>query len=442
MPRLLVVGGSDAGITAARRARDLAPAWEITVVLADAFPNYSVCGLPFLLSGEVADAERLAHSRDFDGLDLRPDTRVTGFDLAARSLQACDRHGREVPLAWDRLVIATGARPVVPELPGANLPTVHLLRSMNDGLRLLAALDGAHRVVIVGGGYIGLEEADAMTRRRLEVTVISRSPQVLPTLDPELGALVGDELRAHGVRVCDGRSVEALEPAAPLGVVDGSGERHAADLVLLSVRVKPNSELAAAAGCALGAGGAVAVNARMRTGRDEVFAAGDCATTRHRLCPRDIYLPLGSTSHKQGRIAGENAIGGDRAFPGIVGTQVVEVFDLAAARTGLSEAEARRAGFDPLTRDAEPLDRNAYYPGSSRLRIRLTGDRRTGQLLGAQIVGRADAEVAKRVDIFGTAIFCGLKVEDLIDLDLSYSPPFASPWDVGQQAAFAWAGGS
>lgn len=438
MPHLLVIGGSDAGVTAARRARELSPSLEISVAFSDAFPSYSICGLPFLLSGEVGEVSALAHSLDFDGLALLPDTPIAELDLGARTaLVAASAAGRTI--AFDQLVIATGASPIRPDLPGADLPGVHLLHTMGEGLELNAALvAGAPRAVIMGAGYIGIEMADALTRRGLAVTLIGRTPQVLPTLDPDLGALVGGALRAHDVNVLDGREVVAIEPGEPLGVVDSVGERHAADLVLLSVGVTPNAELGAAAGCPRGRKGALVVDRSMATPRPGVFAAGDCATTRHRLLGDDAYLPLGSTAHKQGRVAGENVAGGNREFEGVLGTQVVKVFDLAAARTGLNDVEARRGGFAPLTVDAEPWDRNAYYPGASRLHLRITGDRGSGRLLGAQLVGDAGAEVAKRIDVVATALFCGLKVAQLADVDLSYSPPFASPWDALQQAALAW----
>ncbi len=438
MPHLLIIGGSDAGVTAARRARELSPSLEISVAFSDAFPNYSICGLPFLLSGEVGDPVALAHSHEFVGLALLAETPVAELDLAARTARIASSAGGRT-IAFDQLVLATGASPIRPDLPGADLPGVHLLHTMAEGLALHTALAaGPRRVVIVGAGYIGLEMADALTRRGLAVTLISRTPQVLPTVDPDLGALLGDALRAHRVQVLDAREVVAIEPGETLWVLDSAGERHSADLVLLSVGIKPNSELGAAAGCPRGRRGALLVDRRMATPWANVFAAGDCATTRHRFLGDDAYLPLGSTAHKQGRVAGENAAGGQREFEGVLGTQVVKVFNLAAARTGLNDAEATRAGFSPLIVEAEPLDRNGYYPGASKLHIRITGDRNSGRLLGAQIVGDAGAEVAKRIDLYAVAIFAGLNVAQLADLDLSYSPPFASPWDANQQAALAW----
>jgi len=208
-------------------------------------------------------------------------------------------------------------------------------------------------------------------------------------------------------------------------------------MVLIVVGVRPDSELAAEAGAAIGAKGAIAVDRQMRTNLPDVFAAGDCVITHHRLLG-ESYLPLGTTAHKQGRIAGENALGGTREFAGSLGTQVVKIFDQAAARTGLRDHEAVAGGFDPFTAESEADDHKAYYPGSHRIRMRFTGDRTTGTLLGVQLFGHRDAEIAKRIDIAATAIFHGMTVDALSELDLSYTPPLGSPWDAVQQGAQAW----
>jgi NADPH-dependent 2,4-dienoyl-CoA reductase/sulfur reductase-like enzyme len=269
-------------------------------------------------------------------------------------------------------------------------------------------------------------------------------PEVLPTVDPELGALVRAELAARGVQVLTGTTVQAIGRESGRLVVqanaaDGSNVTRAADMVLVVVGVRPETTLAAGAGAALGVKGAIAVDPGMRTNLPDVLAAGDCVTTHHRLLGV-TYLPLGTTAHKQGRIAGENALGADRQFAGSLGTQVVKIFDQAAARTGLRDHEAAAAGFDPVTVGSEADDHKAYYPGSHRITMRVTGDRATGRLLGMQLFGHKDAEIAKRVDIAATAIYHGMTVEAVSDLDLSYTPPLGSPWDAVQVAAQAWAG--
>jgi NADPH-dependent 2,4-dienoyl-CoA reductase/sulfur reductase-like enzyme len=441
--QLLVVGGSDAGIEAARRARELDPSIEATVVVADAYPNFSICGLPYYLSGDVADWRDLAHRTTSDleqaGIRLLLDHTAQAIDPSVKEVTVTSQHG-ERQLGYDRLVIATGAVPVRPPIDGLDLPAVHVLHTMGDTFALHQALTaGARSAVIVGGGYIGLEMAEAFTARGLEVTVVEQAPAVMPTVDLELGRLLGAELHHHGVRVVHDVTVKAIHHDAGGLTVAGEPDFTAsADLVLVVVGVRPDTALAVAAGVATGARGALRVDRRMRTNLPDVLAAGDCVETWHLLLDRPVYLPLGTTAHKQGRVAGETAVGGDREFPGSLGTQVVKVFELAVARTGLRDLDAREAGFDPLTVGSVQFDHKAYYPGAHQLHLRLTGDRSSGRLLGAQLVGHQDAEVAKRVDIPAGALFHHMTVDGLSDLDLSYTPPFGSPWDAIQLAAQAW----
>ncbi len=319
---------------------------------------------------------------------------------------------------------------------------------MGDTFALMQTLTGAApaSAVIVGAGYIGLEMADALTTRGLAVTQMEQLPEVLPTVDPDLGALVHAELAARGVEVLTGTAVRAISQGRAgehgrlvVEAVTGDGEpvTRLADLVLVVVGVRPDAGLAASAGASLGARGAIAVDRMMRTGLPDIYAAGDCVTTHHRLLG-ETYLPLGTTAHKQGRVAGENACGGHREFAGSLGTQVVKVFDQAAARTGLRDHEAGAAGFDPVTIGSEADDHKAYYPGSHRIQMRFTGDRHTGRLLGVQLFGHRHAEIAKRIDVAATAIFHDMTVDGLSDLDLSYTPPLGSPWDAIQTGAQAW----
>jgi NADPH-dependent 2,4-dienoyl-CoA reductase/sulfur reductase-like enzyme len=352
-------------------------------------------------------------------------------------------------------MIGTGAVPVLPPISGLAGPGglgpadgVHLLHSMDDTFAVMRTLEetAPASAVIVGAGYIGLEMADALTTRGLRVTQLEQLPQVLPTVDPALGALVAAELAAHGVEVLAGTTVRQVSragagQAARLRVdaqaAGGGPVTKMADLVLVVTGVRPEAQLAAAAGAELGARGAVSVDAGMRTTLPDVYAAGDCVVTRHRLLGR-TYLPLGTTAHKQGRVAGENAAGGDREFAGSLGTQVVKIFDQAAARTGLRDHEAIAAGFDPLSVPAQADDHKAYYPGSHRITMHVTADKRTGRLLGMQLFGHRHAEIAKRIDIAATAIFHGMTADAVSDLDLSYTPPLGSPWDAIQMGTQAW----
>ena len=451
MTHLAIIGGSDAGISAALRARELDPAADVTVVVADEYPNFSICGIPYYFTGEVAPWQSLAHRTSADleatGMTLRLNTVATGIDVAGQRLEIRNPDGKTEQLAYDELIVGTGALPSHAGITGLDRlgpgDGVHVIHSMGDTFALDRDLGERHpsSAIIIGAGYVGLEMAEAFTARGMQVIQLQRGPEVLSTLDPELGALVHDELTSRGVDVVTNSTVAGIEKGPAGLTVTGShaGEPfvRSADLVLVVVGVRPNTELLERAGASLGAGRAVVVDERMRTGLPHVWAAGDGVVTHHRLLGV-TYLPLGTTSHKQGRIAGENALGGDRAFQGSVGTQVVKVFDLVAARTGLRPHEAEAAGYRPSTVAAAADDHKRYYPGAHPIRFRITGDTRDGRLLGAQLVGRRGTEVAKRVDTFATALHAGFTIDQLSDLDLSYTPPLGSPWDAVQVAAQAW----
>jgi NADPH-dependent 2,4-dienoyl-CoA reductase/sulfur reductase-like enzyme len=445
MAHLLIIGGSDAGISAALRARQVNPAWEVTVVVADRFPNYSICGLPFWLGGEVADRHALAHRQAEDierqGIELMLAHTAQAIDPGEKMVTVVDDAGRSRQIPYDSLVIGTGAVSTHPPIEGLEQPGVFFLRTMADGLALHDDLveRSLASAVVVGGGYIGLEMAEALARRGVAVTLVEYMPSVLTTLDSSLGDLVGEELDRRGVAVTTGVAVEEIERRGSKLVVTGSeGFSTETDLAVVATGVRPNARLAADVGVEIGRWGAIRVNRRMETDVPRIYAAGDCAETYHRFLHRNVYLPLGSTAHKQGRVAGENAVGGDATFGGSLGTQVVKIFDQVAARTGLRDAEAQEAGFTPLTVEIETWDHKAYYPGAHQLHLRVTGERSTGLLLGAQIVGHRTAEVSKRIDVFAIGLFHRMPVKELSDVDLSYTPPLSSPWDAVQIAAQAW----
>ncbi len=450
---LLMIGGSDAGISAALRAREIDSSAEVTVVLADAFPNFSICGIPYYVSGDVTHWRNLAHRTVADlevaGMTLRLDTTAREIDVARRGLVVTAADGTADMISYDKLVIGTGAVPVRPPIRGLDSlgPSdgVHQLHTMGDTFAVMRTLErGPASAVIVGAGYIGLEMAEALTARGLAVTQMEQLPEVLPAVDNELGALVHAELASHGVKVLAGTTVHQVSRAeGPEGRlrVDGSTGGDAiselADMVLVVTGVRPDADLAASAGAATGVRGTIAVDRSMRTNLPGIFAAGDCVVTHHRLLG-ETYLPLGTTAHKQGRVAGENALGGQSEFAGSLGTQVVKIFDHVAARTGLRHSEATAAGFDPVTVESAADDHKAYYPGSHRITMRVTGDRNTRRLLGLQLFGHRDAEVAKRIDIAAAAIFHDMTVDDVSDLDLSYTPPLGSPWEAVQMGTQAW----
>ena len=440
--RIRIIGGSDAGISAALRAREINPNAEVTVFLADDFPNYSICGLPFFLSGETPDWHSLAHRTQFDGLEIRRSQPVKHIDPWQKTISIQKTAGVVESVAYDKLIIATGAVPIRPQIKGGSLPGIFELHTMEDSFNVKKHVEqsNAKSAIIIGAGYIGVEMADALSHLQMQVTLVGRSPVVFPSVDSEFGLLIEGALRSHGVDVVGGTEITTIEAReSRLAATAKTGWQSEADLILVVTGVKPASDLAREAGIPIGNREAIQVNSRMETALPGVYAAGDCAETWNRVLERYTYSPLGTTSHKQGRVAGENAAGGDAEFLGSVGTQVVKIFDMAIARTGLRETEAHAAGLDrAATTESKFWDHKAYYPGAEEMRVRVTGDRQSGRLLGAQIAGHWKSVVAKRIDIFASALFHGMTVDGLNDLDLSYTPPLGSPWDPVQMAAQAW----
>jgi NADPH-dependent 2,4-dienoyl-CoA reductase/sulfur reductase-like enzyme len=338
---------------------------------------------------------------------VRIRTEVVAIDLAARTVRARDLDGgREYDEPFDHLVYATGSVPMRPPVPGINAAGVHGVQTLDDGAALRAELDRGqvHRVVIVGGGYIGLEIAEACRIRGLEVTVVDRSATPVGTLDPDVGSDIADAVRGIGITLVLAEAVTEIETGRhgrAVAVHTAAGRRLPADLVVLGLGVRPNVALAQQAGIPLGTSGGIAVDHAMRTGVPGVWAAGDCVESVHRLSGQRVVVALGTHANKQGRVAGINIGGGYATFPGVIGTAVTKICDLKVARTGLSGAEAEAAGFRYVTASVDSTTRAGYFPGAQPIRIKMLAEKRTGRLLGAQIVGREGA--AKRIDVLATA---------------------------------------
>ncbi len=433
--RLLVIGGVAAGLSAASRARRLDPRLQITVLEQGRHISYGTCGLPYFVSGQVPRAEDLlVYSAEFfrerRQIEVLTGTRAVEIEPGRRRVRAVSVESqREQAFPFDRLVIATGARPDWPAIPGMDLPGVFQANNLEGAEALRAFLEGRERprrAAILGGGYIGLEYAEALRRRGLEVTVFHSGAELLEGFDHEITERVEETLARHGVLVRKATPATAVLGNGRVEQVLSAAGRHNADLVLVATGVVPCSELAAAAGLAIGVAGAVAVDDRMQTSLPGVYAAGDCAHTIHLVTGRPAYIPLGTTANKQGRVAGENAAGGNARFAGVVGTAVTRVFELECGRTGLSEEEARGAGYQVVTAAIEHPSR-AHYFGAKKIRVKLVAERASGRLLGGQLVG--EEGVAKRVDVVATALHARMDIEQLAGLDLSYAPPFAAVWD-------------
>jgi NADPH-dependent 2,4-dienoyl-CoA reductase/sulfur reductase-like enzyme len=438
---LVVVGGGAAGMSAASRARRRQPDWRITVFERSDYVSFILCGIPYYVDGVIASHESLiVYTPEFfekkRRIKVHTGHEVRRIDHKRRLLEVTDvRTGRAFTWGYGKIVVATGAEAVRPRLEGIDLGNVFVVRTIDDGRRIKAALQegGLRHAVVIGAGYIGVEMAEALTEAGLETVLIEATANVLPGVGPEIGELVERELADHGVSVHKEEMAQRLVGGKRVEGVVASGGEYPAEIVIVSVGARPAVGVLREAGIVLGPTGAVATNERMETNLSGVYAVGDVAEAHHLVSGKAAWVPLGTTANKQGRVAGENAAGGDAVFQGIVGTATVKVFGLEVARTGLTEDQAREVGFDPVGVTIEHPSRSSYYPGAVTLRVRLVADRQNGLLLGGQIVG--GEAVGKRVDVLATALHARMDVEAITALDLSYAPPFAPSWEAIQIAA-------
>lgn len=437
----MVVGADAAGMSAASQARRRRGPDELRITafeLGD-FTSYSACGIPYWVGGQVPDRDALiartpAEHRE-RGIDLRLRTEVIGIDLDRRRVRTRRvDDGAEDWTGFDQLVIATGAEPLRPPLPGFDAPGVHGVQTLTDGGALIDTLTApgraVRRAVVVGGGYIGVEMAEAMVRRGLAVTMVHRSAEPMATLDPDMGRLVRTAMEGMGIEVVPGAEAEEVlldASGRPRAVRTSVGE-HPADVVVLGLGVRPRTALARAAGLPLGSSGGLLTNASMQVeAADGVWAGGDCVEVLDLVSGRRRHIALGTHANKHGLVIGTNIGGGRAVFPGVVGTAVSKVCELEIARTGLREREAAEAGLDVDRTVVEATSRAGYYPGAAPMTVKMLAERGSGRLLGLQIVGREGA--AKRVDIGAVALTAGMTVDQLLMLDLGYAPPFSPVWD-------------
>jgi NADPH-dependent 2,4-dienoyl-CoA reductase/sulfur reductase-like enzyme len=431
--RLVVIGGGAAGMSAASAARRVDPACEIVVLEATGHAGYGLCGIPYYLAGLIGRADELlsyppAYFRERRRIDLRLNTRALALDPGRHVVhyRNADGGGR---LRYDRLVVATGGAPVLPPLPGLDDDRVVTIRTLEDAITLRSLLDAGRiaRALVVGAGYVGLEMAEGLHARRVEVTVAEALPRVMPTLDEPVAALVADEVRRHGVDLRLGTRFDGVTRDERGLIALIGGEPLPVDVVVLAIGVRPTADVAARAGARTGPGGALLVDEQMRTTLEQVYAAGDCIAPQHLVLRRPAYVPLGPAGNKTGRVAGTVAAGGRARFRGVVGTAVVKVFDLGVARTGLTLAEAQAEfGARAAATDIVGRSRAKYYPGAEPVTVRLVHEV-DGRLLGAQMVSAGD--VAKRIDVVAAALQAGFDLDDLLTLDLSYAPPYAPVYE-------------
>jgi NADPH-dependent 2,4-dienoyl-CoA reductase/sulfur reductase-like enzyme len=442
--KLVVIGGDAAGMSAASKVRRDHPEREIVVFERGRHTSYAACGMPYFIAGQVESSDRLITRRpevfrEKQNIDVRILHEVLAIDTEQRRVKVQDlEQDRIFWEDWDHLLIATGASPIVPDLPNIDAEGIFSLSTLQSGIEVFDYVQarGPGKAVVVGGGYVGIEMAEALLERGLEVALIDMAPEVMGSMDADVAESISQAMRDAGVRVFLRERLERFETDpnnGALRAVVTDRQTLEADLVILGIGIRPNAELAATAGIELGANGAIQVNKRLETSVPRIWAAGDCAESFHLLKERPVFIALGTVANKHGLVAGINISGGAMEFPGVLGTAITRFQNLEIARTGLSEREAEEIGIPFRARTIDALTRAHYFPGTARIKVKLLAEEATGRLLGAQIVGGKGA--AKRIDTIAAAITAGLTAEDLVYMDLSYAPPFSPVWDPVQTAA-------
>jgi NADPH-dependent 2,4-dienoyl-CoA reductase/sulfur reductase-like enzyme len=439
--RVVVIGGDAGGMSAASQALRVAKkhhrTLDIVVLEQGHWTSYSACGIPYWAAGLVDGPDdlvaRTPEEHRKNGIDVRMRTEAVRIDPRKRVIDFVDRESDERgTVEFDQLIIATGAEPIRPEIPGVDSLGIHGVQTLDDGADLLDRLTGEDpkRAVIVGSGYIGIEMAEAMIHRGLDVTVIDKAAEPMTTLDADLGRQVHEAMEGMGIEVETETPVDGFEAGddGTVRAVVAGGRTYPADIVVLGIGVKPAASLARDAGLPIGEHGGLRVDDRMRVEeQDGIWAAGDCVECFDRVARTSVHVPLGTHANKQGRVLGTNLSGGDAIFPGVVRTAITKVCDLEVARTGLREKDAQRAGLEFVTATTESTTRAGYFPGAKSMTVKVLAEKPGGRLLGAQIVGREGS--AKRIDVLALALWTELTVAELAMVDLSYAPPFSPVWD-------------
>lgn len=436
--RILVIGGVAAGATAAARARRLDSSANITIVEAGRYVSFANCGLPYFISRDIdkRSALILQTPEGFQsryGVNVLLETRAIAIDRVAKTVRVKDAEG-EKDLPYDSLILAQGGSPFVPPIAGADMDHVFRLWTIPD-------MDAVHRyinekapksAVVIGGGFIGLEAAEAFLARGLSTTIVELTPQLMPPADPEFGAMIAASFQAAGATVLTGRSAKTIQNGK---LILDDGSEVPADLVLISAGVRPNTELAKSAGLEIGVSGGLVVDEGMKTADDHIWAAGDMVEIKHSVTGKPVRVPLAGPANRQGRIAATNALGGNMKYKGAAGTSVFKSMDHTFAMTGLTEKAARALGLDSASATVHRYHHVSYYPGSEELSLKLVYERSSGKLLGAQAFGKEGVD--KRIDVAATAMAGNLTIDDLAELDLAYAPPYGAANDPINMAAFA-----
>lgn len=434
---LIIIGGVAAGMKAAAKARRESATVKITVVTDEQYISYAGCGMPYFIGDIIKDSQKLiirepGYLKNMHNIDVLTKHQVTSIDVKSKQVNVKDfEKGEDLKFSYDKLIIATGAQPIIPPLPGISLGNIYTLRTITDAFKIKLLVDSGKvkNAVIVGGGLIGLEVAENLVLRGIKVTVVELLDQILPPLDKDMALLVQNHLKENTVEVITSDGVKSFEGDGSsyiTKVITGKRQLQA-DMVILSIGIKPNTKLAQEAGIKIGTTRAIEVNERMETNIPDVYAIGDCAESIHLVTGKPAWIALGSTAAKMGRVAAINATGGSDTFKGILGTLIVKVFEMNIGKVGLSEREAIREGFKIESTIVPVADKAHYYPGAKDMIIKLIADTTTQKLLGAEIVGTGIID--KRIDVIATALTFGATVNQISKLDLAYAPPYAMSMD-------------
>ena len=440
----MIIGGVAAGTSAASKAKRIDPNADVKIIQQESVVSYAACGIPYVIEGVINNFEELIErppdvfKSKYD-IDVIVNTHAHKIDSFRKQVHATDlQSGKETIFDYDFLVVATGARAAVPNIKGVNQKGVFFIRNYSDGVKIndSTRTRDVHSSIIAGAGLIGLEMVEAFKKRGhtergdMDVTVVEMADHILPSLlDKNMAKIVERELEANGVKIILGESVEEIlgRDGQIKGIRTSAKRDIDSDLIVLGTGVRPNSEIARDAGVELGYANAIKVDEYMRTNIPDIFAAGDCATARNYITNKDTYVPLGTTANKQGRVAGENVAGGNTRFRGIAGSAITKVFDLFIGKTGLTSEEGIRNGFDPVEEVIESITRAGYYPGNKPIWIKIVADRKSGRVLGSQIVGGEG--VKERIDLIALALLLKADIRDLASYDACYVPPASPVWE-------------
>ena len=440
--RIIIIGGVAAGAKVAAKSRRTVPDAEIHIYTQDDYVSYSACGMPYYIAGDIRDWEKLIvrpiEEFEKSGIHVHVRSQVTKILSTDKKIVVKSLDSDEwLFVEYDKLVIATGASPFIPEFANVENKRIYTLRTLNDGIALKEGMDRAEHITIVGGGYIAIELIEAFVKNKKRVTLIERSPFVLSMLDEDISSLVQEYILENSedrVKIINNDTISKILGEDPvLDVVTSKGYGFETDMVVISSGVRPNVEIAKDAGIEIGVTGAIKVNSRMETNIKDIYACGDCAEKINMISHTPVWIPLGSTANKEGRVCAINICGGVEDFEGILGSAVLRYDMLNISKTGLTEKEALRLNYDAISVNITKRDKAGYMPEVKNVTLKLVADKRSHKILGAQAIGCGDAD--KRINTVSVGLLQGITVEELIDVDLTYAPPFSTSIDILISAA-------